>query len=107
MSRKPEALDELARVISRPPYRPPPQASKMATASLICGVAGFVTCGLTSLVGLILGIMALLFIRDSDGQLGGRNVAITGVVLSSVMAAAFILLLIGMMGSTPLRWLGL
>jgi len=56
--------------------------SRLAVASLVLGLLGLVTCGLGSLVGLILGIAALVSIKRSDGRLGGRGLAVTGLCVS-------------------------
>jgi len=67
------------------PYAPePPDAptSGMAIASLVLGVLGFVTMGITSLIGLILGIVSLIQISGSHGRVRGQGVAIAGTVLS-------------------------
>ena len=60
-----------------------PKASGLAIASLICGIAGLVTCGLGALVGLVLGMVALVRISQSQGQMGGQSLAIAGVLVSA------------------------
>jgi hypothetical protein len=57
----------------------------MAIASLVLGICGILTCGATALVGLILGIVALLKIGGSEGRLQGKGLAIGGIVTSSIM----------------------
>ncbi len=59
-----------------------PKMSVMAVVSLILGILGFCTGGLTALVGLILGIVGIRQIGASDGQLTGRGLAIAGTVVS-------------------------
>ena len=59
-------------------------SSGMAMASLVLGILGFLTLGITSLVGLILGIMALVRINSSAGRIGGKGVATAGIVTSGV-----------------------
>jgi len=61
-----------------------PKTSGMAIASLILGICGFVSCGITSIVGLILGIVGFSAIKKSAGQLKGEGLAIAGIVVSSV-----------------------
>jgi prepilin-type processing-associated H-X9-DG protein len=60
----------------------------MAIASLILGALGF--CGITGLIGLILGIVALGQIARSQGRLSGRGLAIAGICLSAFMMFASI-----------------
>jgi len=59
------------------------KTSGLAIASLVFGLLGF--CGITAIVGLILGIVAQGRIRKSGGQLKGRGVAIAGIVISGFM----------------------
>src|SRR5437867_6430884 len=50
----------------------PPTAAKtsgLAVSSLVLGILGVLSCGLTALVGLILGIVALARINRSGGRL--------------------------------------
>src|SRR5262249_49300642 len=63
--------------------------SGLAIASLVLGVLGFCSGGLTALVGLVLGIVALSKISRSQGQLGGKGLAIAAISISGV----FVLLL--------------
>ena len=51
-----------------------------AGVSLVLGCLGLFTCGVTSLVGLVVGIIALVRINKSNGQLGGRGLALAGAV---------------------------
>jgi prepilin-type processing-associated H-X9-DG protein len=67
---------------AHPPGVPAP-TSGLATASLVLGILGCV--GITALVGLVLGIIALVKIDKSQGRLGGRGLAIAGICVSAVM----------------------
>jgi prepilin-type processing-associated H-X9-DG protein len=67
----------------------PPKTSGLAITSLVLGCLGVLTCGVTSLVGLILGIIALVRINKSNGQLGGQSMALAGTIVSG----AFLLLM--------------
>ena len=66
----------------------PPKASGLAISSLALGCLGLLTCGITSLIGLILGIVALVRINKSQGQVGGKGIALAGTIVS----AAFLVL---------------
>jgi prepilin-type processing-associated H-X9-DG protein len=70
------------------PPRSPAKTSGMAITSLVLGCLGLLTCGITSLVGLVLGIIALVRISKSNGQVGGQGIALAGTIVS----AAFLLL---------------
>ncbi|MHB9025277.1 MAG: DUF4190 domain-containing protein [Armatimonadota bacterium] len=75
--------------VSVPPpvYAPPTQEVKtngLAIAALVLGILGFCTYGLTALVGLILGIVALSQIKSSEGRMTGSGLATGGIITSSV-----------------------
>lgn len=61
-----------------------PQTSGLAIASLVLGILGIFSCGLSAIVGLILGIVSLSRIRKSNGAVGGHGLAISGIIVSSV-----------------------
>ncbi|HEU5397500.1 MAG TPA: DUF4190 domain-containing protein [Verrucomicrobiae bacterium] len=52
--------------------------------SLVLGILGFFTCGFTALIGLILGIIALVKVRNSQGALKGNGLALAGVIVSAI-----------------------
>ena len=70
------------------PGAAPPKTSGLAIASLVLGCLGLLTCGITSMVGLVLGIIALVRINKSQGRTGGQGIALAGMIVS----AAFLLL---------------
>lgn len=70
---------------------PPGKTSGMAVASLVLGILGF--CGITAIIGLILGIAAQAKISKSGGRLKGSGLAIAGIIVSGIML--FVSLLIG------------
>ena len=72
-----------------------PKTSGLAIASLACGVLGCL--GITALAGLVTGIMALIKINKSKGQLGGQGLAIGGICVSGVMLFMAIPILAGLM----------
>lgn len=76
------------------------KTSGLAVASLVCGLLGLLTCGLGAIVGLILGIVGLMRIRQSGGALGGEGLAVAGIVVSGaslVIGAALGLPVLGML----------
>jgi len=65
-----------------------PKTSGMAIASVVCGILGFCTAGIASLIGLVLGIVALKKINASAGAISGRGLSIGGILLSVVSLLA-------------------
>jgi prepilin-type processing-associated H-X9-DG protein len=57
-----------------------PKTSRMAVVSLVLGILGC-----TSIIGLVLGIFALIRINNRRGTLGGRGIAIAGICVSAFM----------------------
>lgn len=62
-----------------------PRTSGMAIAALVCGLAGLCTCGLSALVGILLGIIATVQIREKPQELKGRGLAISSIIVSAVI----------------------
>ncbi|MHC4503767.1 MAG: DUF4190 domain-containing protein [Planctomycetota bacterium] len=62
----------------------PRQTSGLAIASLVLGILGLLSFGLTSFLGLILAITALVKIGNSRGRLGGQGMAVAGGVISGL-----------------------
>ena len=87
------------------PYQPPALGggertgtSGKAVASLILGLASCVLMCFTAIPGLILGIMGLSDINRSQGRIGGKGLAIFGIVLSSIgMVWSIVAILIALM----------
>lgn len=68
-----------------PPGSAPPQRTNgLAITSLILGILGFFSCGITALIGLILGIVAMMQVRRSNGTQGGGGIALAGTIVSAV-----------------------
>lgn len=65
----------------------------LAWASLMLGLGGFLLFGLSSLIGLIIGFVALRRIRHNPATYGGRNYALAGIAVSCLS-----LLLLGGLG---------
>jgi prepilin-type processing-associated H-X9-DG protein len=80
-------LPEFADVVAASPAATcvPSKTSRLAITSLVLGVLGLVSCGITSLVGLVLGIVALVKINKSQGRLSGGGLAIAGIAVSGVL----------------------
>ncbi|MEU8382533.1 DUF4190 domain-containing protein [Streptosporangium sp. NPDC048865] len=78
---------------------PPPRGNNgMAVAALILGIAGLFICGLTSIVGVVLGHISLGQIKRTGEE--GRGMAVAGLVLSYFgilcwLGAALLIWLIG------------
>ncbi len=79
--------------VAAPSAAPPPplpaapaeaKTSGLAITSLVLGILGLFTCGVTSLVGLILGIVALVKVNRSGGRLSGNGLAIAGICVSAL-----------------------
>ena len=86
------------------PFQPPTASpsstgtSGKAIASLILGLVSIVGMCFTGIPGLILGIMGLGDINRSQGRVGGKGLAIVGIVFSSLGTIwTIIVLLIGLM----------
>jgi hypothetical protein len=75
-------------------YGPPaPQTSNgMAIASMVLGIAGLVSCGLSGVVGLVLGYVARRQIREGNGTGGGM--ALAGIILGWVWTGLIALYLV-------------
>lgn len=63
---------------------PSAKTSGLAIASLVLGISGIFTCGLTAIVGLILGIVGLCAISKRAEQLKGKGLAIAGIITSAI-----------------------
>lgn len=63
---------------------PPPPSKGMAIASLVLGISGMVVCPPVGLIGLILGIIALMNANKKSGTHGGRGLAIAGISTGAI-----------------------
>lgn len=76
-------------------YPPPPNPNPtngMAIGSLICSIAGLLTCAATSVVGVVLGIIALNQIKRTGEE--GRGMALAGVIIGGVVTALVVIAVI-------------
>ena len=73
------------------PYRPlkPPGTNGKAVAALVCSVAGLMFCGLPSIAGFILGIIAMRETKRT-GQ-DGYGLAVAGVAVGAVVVVLVLL----------------
>jgi prepilin-type processing-associated H-X9-DG protein len=62
----------------------PAKTSALAVSSLVLGILGLFTCGITALAGLVLGIVSLVKVNRSGGLLSGRGLAIAGICTSAL-----------------------
>jgi len=82
---------EFSDALNNPAQPPPPlsaaapaKASAMAVTSLVLGILGIFTCGITALVGLVFGIVALVKVKGSKGALKGDGLALAGIIVSAL-----------------------
>jgi len=85
LSALPEFQDDLAPGAAYARRAEGPKTSSLAIASLALGGGGAVTCGLTAVAGLILGVVGLVRINSSRGHLKGTGLAVAGIVTSASM----------------------
>jgi prepilin-type processing-associated H-X9-DG protein len=106
LSAFPEFVDAFAvktSVSIAPPHLPaaasagPVKTSGMAIASLVLGILGLFTCGIAALIGLILGIIAMVKVKNSGGRLGGNGIALAGVIVSGIFLFMLPFILAGML----------
>lgn len=77
----------------------PPKRCGLATASLVLGILGIFPCGVFGVIGLPLGITALVKIGRSNGRLKGNGLAIAGISCSTAALLALVvqMFLIGLL----------
>jgi hypothetical protein len=85
-------------------YQPAPPTPGNAIASLILGIVSIVLCPIiTAVIGLILGYQSKREIDNSGGRLGGRGVALGGIITSWIGLAIYtpilILIIVGIAAS--------
>jgi prepilin-type processing-associated H-X9-DG protein len=71
--------------------RPPRQG--LAVAALICGIGGLVLCPLVGIVGLVMGIVALLRANRDPREYGGKGLAIGGICTGAISMLLFPLMI--------------
>jgi len=88
-----------------PGYPPPVKTNGLATAGLVLGILGLFTCGVTSLLAIIFGHVALAQISRT-GE-GGHGQAMAAVVLGWILTAIWLFLWVMpfVLGASLLPWL--
>ena len=86
------------------PYRPgkPLGTNGKAIASLVTALAGLVFCGLPSIAGFILGIIAMRECRRT-GQ-DGYGLALAGTIIGGLITALFVLYFVFVIGIAASGW---
>jgi hypothetical protein len=86
------------------PYRPirPPGTNGKAIAALVTSLAGLFCCGLPSIVGLVLGVVAMRETRRT-GQ-DGYPLALIGVVIGGLAVAGWMLYLLVVISISASGW---
>jgi len=69
----------------------PSSTCGLSIASLVCGLLGFVSFGLTSIGAIITGHISLSRIKKSAGALSGRGMAIAGLIIGYLVFALTLL----------------
>ena len=60
-----------------------PKTNGLAVAGFVCSIVGWFCCGITSIIGVILSIVALSQIKNR--QEGGKGLAIAGIVIGGIV----------------------
>ena len=98
-------MTELPEVTIPEPAEAPPKTSRLAIASLVLGILGFCLLPIVGgIIGLVLGILGLVKISNSQGRLAGQGIAIAGTVVSGL---TFLVLPILIAILIPAIWGGL
>lgn len=86
------------------PYRPmkPPGSNGMAIGSLVCSLVGVFCCGVTCIVGVILGAVAMRETKRT-GQ-DGFGIALAGTVIGGLAVAGFLVYLLLYMSLLASGW---
>ena len=71
-----------------------PSTNGLAIAALVCGILGFFTCGLGSILGIIFGLIARGQISRSGGREGGAGLALAGLVLGGAVLAIGVIIIL-------------
>jgi hypothetical protein len=80
----------------------PPGTNGKAIASLATSVAGLLFCGLPSIVGLILGIVAMRETKRTGQE--GWGLALAGTIIGGLVTAGFVLYMLFFIGLAASDW---
>jgi len=80
---------------SMPPVVPQVKTSGLAIAALVCGIAGLCTGGLGGIAGIILGIVAMVKVKRSAGQLKGKGLAVGGIIAGILSILLWAVMIVG------------
>ena len=86
------------------PYRPmkSPGTNGMAIGSLVCSLVGVFCCGVTCIVGVILGVMAMRETKRT-GQ-DGFGIALAGTIIGGLAVAGFLVYILLYMSLLTSGW---
>jgi hypothetical protein len=86
------------------PYRPvkPPGTNGKAIAALVTSLVGLLCCGLPSLVGLILGVVAMRETKRTGQE--GYAIALVGAIIGGLVVAGWVLYLLLTIGIYASGW---
>jgi hypothetical protein len=70
---------------------PPPKSQTNAILALVLSIVGFATCGVTAIVGVIFGHIAMG--RIKRGEEDGHGMALAGIIIGYVVIAGWLLYL--------------
>lgn len=86
------------------PYRSmkPPGTNGKAVAALACSLGGLLFCGLPSVVGLILGIVALRETKRTGQE--GYGLALAGTIIGGLVTVGFVLYILFFVGLMASNW---
>ena len=71
---------------------PPPGTNGLAIASLVCSLTSPLLCSLISIVGIVLGVVALNQIKQTGQQ--GRGLALAGIIVGVVIIVLTIVVIV-------------
>ncbi len=71
--------------VSTPTQMPAPKTSGLAIAALVLAILSPITCFITAIPAIIMGIIALVMLPQSRGQLKGTGLAVAAIVLPVVL----------------------